>query len=264
MRYGDNGIAQDLPSPGSDGLTVTVKSDGDIASRTVYVVSNPHLVLQRHTPKGVVPGKFSYSPHLVAEVLFDNPNCEEATASPTTWAVALNFKSGDQTDKAGDPADPTTDFIVGVTCQFVAGGNVNFHGTEYDPTPSYAYPLVGTANYADYHEGTETTKFLLRVNLSRTATSTDATASLTIIRPDPASDSGYEVTYIPPVGKGILNETVSPITDNVQDLSEAESNVRKLTAAGIAVVNFKGKSTVSVRLLEFNLLYYNYWYLTKL
>jgi hypothetical protein len=259
MQYGDNGIAQDFPSPGSDGLTVTVKSDGDIVSRTVYVVSNPHLVLQGHTPKGVVPGKFSYSPHLVAEVLFDNPNCQEATTSPTTWAVALNFKSGDQTDNSGDdPTDLTKDFIVGATCQFSAGGNVRFHGTEYDPSPAYVY----TGNYLDYIE--KATKFLLRVNLGRTATSTDATAGLTIVQPDPTSPLLYDVTNIPDVGQGIPGETLSPIIDNVQDLSEAESNVRKLTAAGIAVVNLRGHSTVSVRLLEFNLLYYKYPYLTKL
>ncbi len=259
MQHGGNGVAQDSQpfSLGPDGLTVTVTSKGDIASRTVYVVSSPHLVLQGHTPKGVVPGKFSYSPHLIAEVLFDKPNCQEVTTSPTTWAVGLNFKSGDQTDAIMDQSS-----LVGATCQFVNGGNVNFNGTEYDPSPSYAY----SGSYADYNAkvGTQSTTFLLRVNLGRTATSADASAGLTLIRPDLASESGYDVTYIPPEGQGILNETVSPITDNVYNLSEAESNAQKLTAAGIVVVNHKGQSTVSVRLLEFNLMYYNYPYSTKL
>ena len=130
--------------------------------------------------------------------------------------------------------------MVGATGQFVKGGNVNFNGTEYDPSPAYAYP----GSYANYNEtaGTQTTTFLLRVNLGRTATSADATAGLTITRPDLASESLYDVTYIPPVGQGILNETVSPITDNVHDLSEAESNVQKLTAAGMVVVNQRGKA----------------------
>jgi hypothetical protein len=170
---------------------------------------------------------FNTAPNLLAELEFESPFSVMADGCPNTktpWAVGLNFKTGDETDG-------TNDIIMGPTCQFVDGGNVNFNFVD---TPRTA---PGTYEYFD-NAGT---RFKLILSLQRTANTVEAGAWLIF----------DDVAFI------------SAITDPNfgKNLIDARTAQSKITAIGVAVVN-RGKdmnkvpqppSDVSVHLIAFRL-----------
>jgi hypothetical protein len=204
MHRGGDGNAQDEQGfaldPG-EGLFVNVSRHGiGPCSRTVYVV-NPNYA-----------DKFSVAGTLIAEVEFDRVNCtvEGLTfTAPTIWAVGLNFKSGNETDRPDD-------LIIGPTCQFRNKGKLNFNGTDFDNQPSHV------ETYASY--SANQTIFKLSTTLIRTANTVQAYSSLSL---------------------STLQYSFTGITDGAQDLTQAETNPKKITAIGIAVVN-KGKTESSL------------------
>jgi hypothetical protein len=187
------------------------------ASETIYAVDRIN--------------KLNSAPTLVAEVQFDSPRATWLDGTPNnqaTWAVGVNFKTGDQTDGPDD-------MFVGPTCQFVEGGNINFNFTDQDQSQ--------TGTYDDY--ASQSTRFKLLVEIHRTSTTFEANGSLSI--------DGQFVFFGEITDPGFGSLTAA-----------AATSAPKITAAGIAVA-ITGKdanqnilvnaSKVSVRLISFRLFY---------
>ena len=114
----------------STGVTVTLKNNTYPGqSKTLYIVfpKKGELLLR---------GKI-----LTAELIFDMPMADDPVPPPAPapvqgWAVALNFKTGNEND------DSAGDVRIGVTCHFSAKGTVKLHGTDNpgaaDATKTYA------------------------------------------------------------------------------------------------------------------------------
>jgi hypothetical protein len=215
-------------------------------SKTVYVVSKITSVDQIDH----LPNKFEYAPFLSAELEFDSPNCSSYDYSPdiphfdalpSTWAVGLNFKTGDQTD------NPTDGWLrIGPTCQFKNGGDIYFHMTDF---PGKQRVWSDTyKNYADTNA-----VFTLRLLMSRSETQVHAAASLSLNSEIIASGQI--------LSQGTMDDP--EMTDiPVQNLNEARTNPYKITAIGVALVNLGPvpeqplvAPLVSVRLRKFSLRY---------
>jgi hypothetical protein len=233
-------IAPFVPDPDGLGLIVNVANVtnpvGIPVSNTIYVVSpmpGPEVVLVGST---LPQNKFNVAPTLIAELEFDTPrgsfltpNGPDIRTDFPTWAVALNFKSGDETDRG-----PSADNLIGSTCQFKANGDIHFN---YFESPDEAV-YMGTYDEYAYND----TQFKLRVSVIRTPDIVTTETSLTI-------DSGK--TFV-----GTVNNawplTLAPL-----------SHIPKITAAGVAVVNQDkdvgqnpiADGTASVRLRRFALIY---------
>jgi hypothetical protein len=195
MHRGGDGNAQDEQGFALDpeGLFVNVsRHEIGVCSRTLYVV-NPNYA-----------DKFRVAGTLIAEVEFDRVNCTlegNSFTAPTIWAVGLNFKSGNETDRPDD-------LIVGPTCQFRNKGQLNFHGTDFDNEPAHV------ETYASY--SANATIFKLRTTLIRAADTVQAYSSLSL---------------------STLKYPFAGNSDGAQDLTQAEANPQTITAIGIAVVN---------------------------
>ncbi|MGA8405614.1 MAG: hypothetical protein WB680_00435, partial [Candidatus Acidiferrales bacterium] len=215
-------ISQD-DAEGGGVLIAFSNPTGQPASETIYVV-NPLIDPDADNAFNI----FNSAPNLLAELEFESPFSVMADGSPnaaTPWAVGRNFKTGNETDGANDT-------ILGPTCQFVNGGNVNFNFVDNPQSTPGTYDHFDNAG----------TRFLLTLSLQRTVNSVEAGASLAV---------GDDVLFI------------SAITDSDLgiNLTQARTAPAKITAIGVAVVN-RGKdmnkvsqpaSDVSVRLIAFRL-----------
>ena len=128
--------------PGT-GVTVTLKNNAYAGqSKTLYVTfpQKGDLVLR---------GKV-----LTAELIFDTPMADDlpTTSSSDGWAVALNFKTGDQTD------DHINNGVIGAMCHFSDKGTVKLHGTD---NPGAGDNLKTYAQYG----ASPATEFCLTVEL---------------------------------------------------------------------------------------------------
>ena len=128
------------------GVTVTLHNNGSTAgqSKTLYIVYPNDDLVRR--------GKV-----FTAELIFDMPMADNPPAPPPPapqpgWSVALNFKTGCETD---DPADVR----IGVTCHFSAKGTVKLHGTDYAAGAGDT-----SETYAQY-DASPATQFCLTVEL---------------------------------------------------------------------------------------------------
>jgi hypothetical protein len=129
-------------------------------SRTLFVHHDWLLSLQ---------GKFG---SIRAEVQFNLPSAEplpnpSSVAADSAWAVALVLKDGTVTEELNP------DQSVATTCQFFSGGNVNFHGTDFNNNP------VDMQTYTDYAH-TPPTQFRLSMTVYRKPTGVTGIASLQI------------------------------------------------------------------------------------
>jgi hypothetical protein len=236
MRLGSNSLAHNDPLEFSkDGLTMIVRhqpvtDNSNDASRTLYAVSKPQLPNQGpppFPPARYGPSEFALAPYLRAELEFDMPNSISAIPPPenhpgprpslNTWAVVLNFKSGDETDGS--------DLGFGGVCKFKNGGNVAFHETN-----SPVSNLLGDTTYADF--ASNQTMFSFAVQINRDAMTATGFTTLNV--------SG-QVSFKTPLS-GLLN------------LTDAAQAANPISAVGITVVNQGAPqpfSTVLVRIRSF-------------
>jgi hypothetical protein len=235
----------------TDGVLKVVLESDTIAgfqSRTFYAVS-PMIPTSALTtvagsagsqPPGqetFLPNHFNVAPNLYAVLDFDSPDSSARNpgdAGRVTWAVGLNFKSGNETDQGmGDK------ILIGPTCQFIENGNVRFNYTN-----ATGPQLVYEGTYEEY--AFNKTSFRLTLSMTRTLFNVEITASLLI--------------------DNIVRASVQIIPDATPplDLLEiARPNSTHITAVGVAL-GFTGHSsdgtpveggTVVVRLRNFSLNY---------
>jgi hypothetical protein len=173
---------------------------------------------------------FNRAPNLLAELEFESPFSEMADGSPNTatpWAVALNFKTGNEQDLA-------TDSKIGARFTFI-GGAARFRGAGPEQ--------VQNGTYADFAG----TKFTLWVFIDRTETTFE-------------SGSFGAVGATPFAGVTDVN-TDPTVLKFGMSLAAARIAGAKITAVGVSVVNngqdkdmnAQPASQVSVRLIEFRL-----------
>jgi hypothetical protein len=127
-------------------------------SRTLFVHHDWLLSLQ---------GKFG---SISAEVQFNLPYADplpnpDPVAPDSAWAVGLVLKDG----TAAEEQSPDKSVIT--TCQFINGGNVNFHNTDFINNP------VDTRTYPDYAH-TVPTQFRLSMTIYKKPAGVTGVASL--------------------------------------------------------------------------------------
>jgi hypothetical protein len=119
----------------SNGTTVTIDdssiptaaNEGPVQSKTVYLIPSEGPLM-------------AYGNSFSATLDFDMPTATGGAGANDVWAVALHFKTGTVNDA---PNDQT----LGVTCQFSGGGNIRFHGTDFDKTHLDPGTYAGFATY---------------------------------------------------------------------------------------------------------------------
>jgi hypothetical protein len=177
------------------------------ASETVYLLPpNGSVAYPRINP-------LQAAGSVIAEIVFDSPLAfiNAATGPQVTsldaWAVALNFKTGTANDDSRD-------YRLGAHCQFTNGGELNFR-EDGGADPQKVIVAAG-GSYKDYSN----TTFTLTVQLDRTATTGQATATL-------------KLTGAPPQGA----QTPTPFIFQIPNLSEIIDTTNLLTAVGFTIVN---------------------------
>jgi hypothetical protein len=178
------------------GVTVTLHNNGSTAgqSKTLYIV-NPKDDLVRR-------GKV-----FTAELIFDMPMADNPPVPPSPapapgWSVALNFKTGCETD------NNTTDVRIGVMCHFSGNGIVKFHGTD---NPGAADSGKTYAQYGAF----PTTQFCLTVELIIDQVAHPGTGSLRYgdqvltgnLTYTPAPPAGFDFPDLTAVGVAVVTTT---------------------------------------------------------
>ncbi len=188
------------PFTQSTGVTVTLYNNISTAqSKTLYLVYPEGELVRR--------GKI-----FTAELVFDMPMADNPPTPPQPppappppppgWSVALNFKTGCETD------NELTDVRIGVTCHFSGTGVVKFHGTD---NPGAADSSKTYAQYGAF----PVTQFCLTVELILDQVAHPGTASLRYgdqvltgnLTYTPAPPSGFDFSNLTAVGVAVVTNT---------------------------------------------------------